>query len=644
MKRICIYLTYDSQNIVDKYIGYMLNELKKCCTYLIVVCNELEILQGKDILEKFADIIFYRDNIGFDAGAFKDVLCNYIGWNKIYKYDELILVNDSFFGPFISLKNIFKEMDKKAVDFWGLTKHGEYLRNGFDYFPEHIQSFFIAIRYRLLHNTCFKDYWENMPYYKTYNQVVREYEMKFTSFFLKLGYTYDVYSNIEINDSLNPENNYCQYGVISYELIIKRKFPFFKKQQIVDSKLEKQTQENLRCAIDYIDKYTSYDVDLIWENLIRTLNMTDLQKNLHFQYIIQSEDNLEVNNSIVIIAVFIHCKGSAEYIFDYLKNLNCPVKIILENQDFLQEYVNLGFECVIFSQENRKEILAELCKYDLACIINDTDLTTEYRQNYIGKSYFFNVWNNLVKDERHIQGIIKLFEKEKRLGVVTTPQPNFENYFGNFGKGWDGKFEKVQEIVKEKNIVCQLSEWKAPFRIFEDFWIRGNILTKVVDWEITLISYLPYLWIYIAQDAGYYSGIVESPEYASMNEVNLQYYLNQIAEQTRAQYGDFKNFMEFKKRISQAALSDFYNKHRNIYIYGTGIMAREYRVWLPQPKAYIVSDGQVKLEELDGIPVKYLSEIEMTDDSGIVLCLNKKHQSQVIEELERRGIKQYFCV
>ena len=38
-----------------------------------------------------ADDIFYRENKGLDAGAYKDMLCNIIGWDAVYQYDELYL-------------------------------------------------------------------------------------------------------------------------------------------------------------------------------------------------------------------------------------------------------------------------------------------------------------------------------------------------------------------------------------------------------------------------------------------------------------------------------------------------------------------------------------------------------------------------
>ena len=113
MKRICIYLTYDKQKIIDQYIGYMLKELRSCVDYLVVVCNNKEIIFGSDILEENADQIFYRENIGFDAGGFKDALCYFLGWEKVRQYEELVLVNDSMFGPFRAMQDIFSRHSHK---------------------------------------------------------------------------------------------------------------------------------------------------------------------------------------------------------------------------------------------------------------------------------------------------------------------------------------------------------------------------------------------------------------------------------------------------------------------------------------------------------------------------------------------------
>lgn len=645
-KRLGIYLVYDRQNIVDEYIGYFLRELRGCVSTLAVVCNMGHIERGEEILRKYADQIFFRENSGFDAGGFKDALCSLIGWEAVLGYDELILANDSMFGPLRPMKEIFEEMDTRETDFWGLTKNGPYQKAGIDEYPEHIQTFFLAIRSKLLHSGHFRDYWESMGYFQSFNQTVREYELRFTPHFARLGYTYDVLADIDANNSKNLENNYGQYAKIPYELMRKRNFPFFKKKPLTDEfdLLEEQTQESMRQAIDYIDRETPYDVNLIWDNVIRTLNVADLQRTLHFQYII-APSGKGVNGSTAVV-VFISHGTSAEYVVEYLQTLpeGCDIRIAAHCEELLEPYQKSGFCCQTVAPRRAKHYLAEFCAYDYVCVLHDADLSSQNRRSCTGKSAFYGVWENLLKNEAHVSGIEECFAREPRLGFLAPPQLNFAEHLAETGTGWNGMYEGASRTARRMGLCCQISENKAPYRVSGDFWVRGRILSRLKDLAEEELPYLPYLWSYLAQDAGYYSGIVESAEYASMNEVNLQYYLDQIADQVRQQYGTFDYFFELQKRILEPALREFCSKYARVYVYGTGLTARRYQDLLTEIDGYVISDGQVKLEELNGMPVKYLSEIDLTEDCGIVLCLFKANQAQVIRLLQDRGFHNYFCV
>lgn len=645
MKRICIYLTYDRQKIVDRYIGYILGELKTCVSYLVVVYNETEVVLGKEILEKYADEIFYRKNMGFDAGGFKDALCGLVGWEKILRYDELVLVNDSMFGPFKPMRDIFAEMDEKPVDFWGLTKHGECLREGMGYIPEHIQSFFLTVRTRMLHSSEFRNYWENIPYYSIFNTVVVEHEIKFTQYFADLGYTYDVLAHTEMNDSKNIYNNHMQYQTLSYELIKKRNFPFLKKRQLVAETLDCQTQENVRQAVDYIEKFTDYNTDFIWSNIIRTMNVSDLQRKFHIQYMIQPKQN-KTNKKNITFLIFITYMESAEYVLDILEKIDfeCSIKIFSEKEYCLLDYQKQGYQCEQVSFDRVARNFAKYSDCDYVCVLHDTDMTSDVKPNCIGKSYFYNIWDNLLKDSHHVYGILEQFEKEPFLGFLASPQPNFSIYFGEYGRGWNDKFEAVNRIAGRLNLNCRISEDNAPFRITEDFWIRGEILKKLEFLKEEETVFLPYIWIYLAQDAGYYSGIVESMDYASMNEVNMQYYLQILASQIRSHCGDFRNFLELEEQLRVSALLGFCRKYSRIFVYGIGGIMEYYNDILGNIEAYLVSDGQGKPEEINEIPVKYLSEVQITSDCGIVLCMNRENQKQVIPLLKTNGIKHYFCI
>ncbi len=654
MKRLCLYLVFDKEGIVDKYIGQMLGELKSCVQHLVVICNMTEIFSGIEIIEEHADTIIFRENTGFDAGGFKEALCRFIGWDTVLQYDELVLVNDSMFGPFRPMKDIFAEMDERSVDFWGLAGQGA--REGIDIrcFPQYIQSYFIVIRSDMLHDAEFKKYWENIPFYHEFWDVVIWHEERFTSYFNSLGYTCEVLADMEVNDSkINLANNYSQYAAISYELIKKRNFPFLKKQQIAYNTLSSQTQENLFQAIQYIDKETDYDVNLIWDNIIRTLNMTDLQRSLHLQYIIASEKQRQVENDKLVmkkrIAIIIRAayREAAAYVGDYLNRLkqasNRFLLVVSENEDVIKAYQEQGI-CGRTLAKGRNYDLMEVSDYDFVCVLHDTDVTSEVRPSCTGKSYFYCIWENLLKDEDHVQGILEMFEKEERLGFLASPQPNFADYFGELGCGWNGNYESVERIVKELQLKCPLSDELPPFRVTSDFWIRGNILRQLERVKIEDCQYMPYLWSYLVQDKGYYSGIVESPDYAAMDEVNLSYYLKEIAGCIRNTYGDFQDFQGMKEKILSGVLKEFCSKYTRILIYGAGYYARRYKDMLLNVEACIVSDGQKKADYFEGIPIKYLSEINDPKQCGVVLCLNKKNQKQVLPVLKKYRMQNYFCI
>ncbi len=648
MKRLCVYLIFDKKGIIDQYIEYMLKELKSCVHYIVVVCNMMEIFRGSDILTKYADIIFYRENIGFDAGGFKEALCCSLGWETVLQYDELVLVNDSMFGPFKPMENIFLEMENKSVDFWGLAKHGTQKENGEIIFAEHIQTYFLVIRSKMLHSIDFREYWDSLPYYLDFWEVICQYETKFTSYFSSLGYKYDVLSDIDVNnDKTNYTNNYSQYLAISYELIKKRNFPFLKKQQIAYNTLLTQTQENLFQAIQYIDKETNYDVNLIWDNIIRTLNMADLQRSLHLQYIITSKEDKLMRKKHIAIIIYASYREAAEYIKEYLAELNQDsgyyILVVSESADILKAYQGQGI-CGRILSKGQNYDLTEVSEYDLVCVLHDTDVTSEVRPSCTGKSYFYCIWENLLKCESHVQKVMEKFETEERLGFLAPPQPNFADFFGELCSGWNGHYGTVKRITEELRLECPVSEELPPYRITSDFWIRGNVLKQLRRLKAEDYRYTSYLWSYLAQDMGYYSGIVESTDYAAMNEVNLSYYLKEIAAWVRNGYGEFRGFREMKEKILSGALKTFCSKYSRIFIYGAGDYAGKYKDMLLNVEACIVSDGQKKPDYFKGIPVKYLSEIKEPKQCGVVLCLSKKNQEQVLPIIKNYGIQNCFCI
>lgn len=266
MKRLCIFVTYDYENTVDVYIRYILKGLREISDCLTVVCNYEHVLGGIGNILPYADKIYYRQNTGFDAGAYKDVLCTYIGWDAVCKYDELLLVNDSFYGPVYSFGDLVSMMEDTDADYWGLTRmpEGKFIQQDYA-FDTHIQSYFVAVRKRVLKERKFRKFWERLPYAGSLRQAVILYEIGFNNYMKKLGY-----KGIAVTDLRKPDYqlqaNDNPHILYSLELIRDAGIPILKRKSL---DLGSRGFKNALMAIKEIESISNYEVNLIFDHMSR---------------------------------------------------------------------------------------------------------------------------------------------------------------------------------------------------------------------------------------------------------------------------------------------------------------------------------------------------------------------------------------
>ncbi|MEI4931850.1 rhamnan synthesis F family protein, partial [Aeromonas caviae] len=161
MKRIAFYLFYDKDGVVDEYVYFKLKELKKSVDEIFFVSNSKIKANERAKLEQIVDTVYCRDNIGFDVWGYKEAMEIY-GPEKLEHFDELILLNYTFFGPIFPFEEMFEWSQSQQVDFWGVSDHKEVIPNPFtgeSILPRHIQSHFIAIRKNMFTSIEFKQYW-----------------------------------------------------------------------------------------------------------------------------------------------------------------------------------------------------------------------------------------------------------------------------------------------------------------------------------------------------------------------------------------------------------------------------------------------------------------------------------------------------
>ena len=260
MRRITILAVYDSRGRVYSYLEYYIRVLLETLTDLIIVVIGYMEDESINKLKKYSSEIYFKENKGYDAAAYKYVLENYLGSERLDKYDELILTNDTCFGPFVSFTDILNEMNKKDVDFWGL----KYCEN---YITDHLQSNFLVFKKNTFCDII--QYFKN----KIYNEddktmVCIRFEHGLFNYLLKKRFLFGYYGlPKDINNYKSPD--YC---------LIEEHFPLMKKRCF-----EKNIYNHDNCtgALLYIKKNTNYDIRMILEYI---KDKYDIEYNIDYEF------------------------------------------------------------------------------------------------------------------------------------------------------------------------------------------------------------------------------------------------------------------------------------------------------------------------------------------------------------------------
>lgn len=552
-KRIGVFFQYDPHGIADNSVLYFLQEARPYFEKLFVVVNGLLTLESREALTKIADEILVREDKGYSPWAYKAAI-DKLGWSQIEQYDELTLFDFTNFGPLYPFSEMFEVMSIKDVDFWGITKN--YGCGSQKQTSEHIQLYWISFNKSMLNSQLFRGYWEGLPKIGTYEDYLNKFKIKFTHFFENQGFKWDVYLN---TDNLKEYGKnpllYSPLALIKdYRCPIIKKRCFFNNYHNV---LSHNTGEEIVGAFEYIKSNLNYDINFIWENILRLHNYADIKNNLHLNYILPSNVLLPANNKVrhqekVALIIHIYFLDLIEYCFSYAKSIPSDADVYIttdsieKKQLILEKFKELKCNKLeIRIIENRGRDVGALlvgCKdiilrYDLICFAHDKK-TAQLKPLSLGKSFSYRCWENVLKNSVFVSNIIETFRENKRLGLLFSPPPYHRPFSSD---KWCENFKTVKKLAEDMNLNVHIDINKqsiAPFGTI--FWFRAEALRSLIeyDWKYedfpqepnkfdgTIIHAIERLYPYLAQQEGYYSGWSMSEEFASMEIESLSWFYN----------------------------------------------------------------------------------------------------------------------
>jgi lipopolysaccharide biosynthesis protein len=573
IKRLAIYFFYDKDGIVDDYVPYMLNDLKKNITELLIVCNGKLAPEGREKLEKLTPNVFVRENKGFDVWAYKEAM-EYYGWDKLKTLDELILMNCTIMGPLYPLKEMFDEMNRREVDFWGITVYHKididpFGKCEFHYIPLHIQSHFIAIRKHILNSIEFKKYWESRPMITNYEEAVCWHEAIFTKKFEDMGFIWQTYV-----DTFDLQG-YCYQPILMnpLELIKNRRCPIFKRRSFFHEYDEFLSLSNGNATVDlyeYIKNNLTYDVNLIWDNILRTQNQADIKKCMQINYLLPSKtlqnSALSLSNKRIALVIHIYFIDLIEYCYQYAQSMPKESDIYIttdtieKKETILKVFKNL--EChnldVILIQNRGRDVSALLIgvkpfimDYDYVCFVHDKKVP-QLDLGVKGASFSYQCFENTLNSSVYVKNVIDTFENNPRLGLLTPPPPGFADYYPTIGLEWGNNFESTKKLYDKLDMTIPMDRTKAPVApLGTMFWFRPKALKLLFDqdWEYkdfplepnenngTLLHAVERIYSFVVQQEGYYPAWVMVDTFARLEITNLYYMLSEVNKRAFQIYG-----------------------------------------------------------------------------------------------------------
>lgn len=264
---LAIVSVYDRDGIIDNYLIFYLTSLKAVTNRLIVAVNGELTVAGSEKLLTVTNDIYCRPNTGFDFGAYKDVLENYLKPKELKHYGELILCNDTCYGPFIPFADIFAQMREGDSEFWSMN----YIE---DPLLPHFQSYFMVFRGRSMQ--LLSDFLEKEVDSGIVNPIQAcGYEHGLSELILSSSVRTDYYTA-----KVKGYHNLDIFGAPDYAMEVLG-FPLLKRRSFSD---ELSVRDNCRRALWMIAKQGTYPLAYILENVNRIYHR-DFSDTPHKQYI-----------------------------------------------------------------------------------------------------------------------------------------------------------------------------------------------------------------------------------------------------------------------------------------------------------------------------------------------------------------------
>lgn len=446
-RRLLIYVVYDRRGDVEEYIPYALNALRPHASTILAVVNGTLSEEGRARLEPVVDQIIVRENRGYDIWGYKEGL-DAVG-GSLVEYDEVVLANDTWFGPVQPFGPVFERMDQRPLHFWGMTDHVRVEPHPFTnsgYLPYHLQSYWVAVRREMFLSLEWAAYWRDLPEMTSYSDAVVKHEGVFTEHFTDHGFVGEVAFPTFTDKVENHAVLYAEQLIEAGCPTLKRR-PFFQWPPYLD-----HLGVVGRWTLDTVERL-GYPMELVYADLARNVEPRTLNADAAMLEVLGEDgsgyDDMRPLRILVIAHIFY--PEMTDEIFVRAQMLPAEYDLVVTTPDEIRaadierrlsahEVEGTVEVRVVASNSGRDQSAFFIGCRDLL-LSGDYDLVVKLHSKKtpqdgynVGVHFASQQFDNLLRSPGYAANVVGLFQREAGLGIVFPPTVHIG--YPSLGHGW----------------------------------------------------------------------------------------------------------------------------------------------------------------------------------------------------------------
>lgn len=266
-RRLVLFAHFDRKDEVDPYVVFYLEALCRAGSTIVFVSGSPQLqAETAEAIRPFCAGIYTRETLSLDFGSWHLAwaLVEARGW-KLESFDELLLANDSVYGPLFDLEEMSAK--RQGADLYGVVESKEHV--------SHLQSFFLlwALNERTL--PFLREFWRNFQYVADKDKLIQRYEIGMSVAAREQGFAVKAYIPDEAARAVELEagdgraalyRGQAVNNMLTFwdTLIAANRCPFLKTSLLV-----KARPEGIERVPKLLRQYTAYDPRLVEEHVRR---------------------------------------------------------------------------------------------------------------------------------------------------------------------------------------------------------------------------------------------------------------------------------------------------------------------------------------------------------------------------------------